>query len=75
MSNSLNPYQNRELFIKLIKAVGQEIADKAEEYLGNDELLTDLTICISFPYDTAPTIEVQKEHYSKNVYKIYTEEL
>ena len=68
----------RETLVRTIKEVGQEVTENAEELLGSDPYLTSLRIVIDWTPSTGndisktiPTIEVTKEHYSKNAIKIY----
>lgn len=60
----------RELLVKMVKAAGQEVIDRAEDLVGNGDLISDFDIWLRFPTDgrmlTAyPTIEVTRSHCSK----------
>lgn len=69
----------RSQLVEMIQAAGQEVVDRAEEIVGNDDYLTNLRIVIDWAtatdnYDISqaiPTIEVTKEHYSKNAVKLF----
>lgn len=54
--------------IRDIKLVGAELVQRAEEFAGDSELVTDFTIWLRFPADTSfPEIEVQKSVVSQKV--------
>ena len=57
----------REVLINLVKEVGQELIDNAEEYVGPIEgQLTDFNIWIKFCRDQLPKIDVSKTYESEN---------
>lgn len=65
----------RELLVKMVKASGQEVIDRAEELVGNGDLITDFDIWLRFPTDgrmltSCPTIEVSRSHVSKHAYDV-----
>lgn len=63
----------REKLIELVKAVGQEVIDRAEDLVGEGDLITDFDIWLRFPqgeFMELPTIEVARSHLSKNTYKV-----
>ena len=60
----------REQLIKLVKASGQEVIDRAEELVGDGELLTDFTIQLLFPQDSVPTIYTTREYISKKAMEV-----
>lgn len=67
----------REMLTEMVKASGKEIIDRAEELVGDGDLLTDFYITINFPIrgynvDAIPTLTVQKEHVSKECIKVLT---
>lgn len=61
----------RQHLIELVKASGQEVIDRAEDLVGNGDLITDFNIWLWFPQDgNCPTIEVTKEHVSKKAMSV-----
>ena len=66
----------RDLLVKMVKAAGQDIADRAEDLVGNSELMTNFSIRIDFPqgYDVVPKIEVYREFVSKKSLDVYVNE-
>lgn len=57
----------RELLVKMVKASGQELIDRAEDLVGNGDCISDFNIWVRFPTDgrmltACPTIEVTREH-------------
>jgi len=60
----------REQLVDVVKAAGQEVIDRAEELVGQGELMTDFDIWLRFPLDgrmftACPTIEVTKSYVNK----------
>lgn len=57
---------------EMIKAVGQELMDRAEDLAGKGDTISDVTIWIRFPQNgDIPTIEVQREHISKRCLELF----
>ena len=55
-----------EKLVCLVKATGQDIIDRAEDIVGDGELISDFTIRIRFPQNTGiPEIEVNKTFLSR----------
>ena len=58
------PYNER--LIKQVKALGQEVIDRAEDLVGDGDLITDFDIWLRIPKDISfPTIEVTRSHASR----------
>ena len=58
------PYNER--LIEQVKALGQEVIDRAEDLVGEGDLITDFDIWLRFPQDMSfPTIEVTRSHTSR----------
>lgn len=64
---------SREKLIKLVKASGQEVIDRAEDLVGDGGLITDIDIWLRFPSNEYPTLEVTRSHASKRAYDILLE--
>lgn len=65
----------RELLVEMVKASGQEVIDRAEDIVGDGEMLSDFDIWLRFPidgwmFDGVPTIQVNKEYVSKNGFDV-----
>ncbi len=58
-----NQYYNN--VAKMIEAAGLEIAERAEDFAGSVDMMTDLNIWVRFPHDSPPTIEVTHEYVAK----------
>lgn len=65
---------NREKLIKLVKASGQEVIDRAEDLVGDGDLIIDIDIWLRFPSDECPTIEVTRSHASKRAFDVLVEQ-
>jgi hypothetical protein len=58
------PY--KEILIEQVKALGQEVIDRAEDLVGDGDLIADFDIWLRFPQDLSfPTIEVKRSHASR----------
>ena len=60
----------RELLVEMVKSSGRELIDRAEDLVGNGDLISDFGIRVSFPtngrmFIGVPTIEVTRSHISK----------
>lgn len=58
----------RENLINQVKDLGQDLIDRAEELVGDGELLSEFDIWLSFAMngERVPAIRVTKEYLSKN---------
>lgn len=56
----------RKQLVELVKASGQEVIDRAEDLVGEEDALSEFDIWLRFPSDSIPTIEVSKSYCSKN---------
>lgn len=63
----------REELIKLVKASGQEVIDRAEDLVGDGDTITDFDIWLRFPSTGCPTVEVARSHVSKNAFNVLLE--
>ena len=63
----------REQLIELVKASGQEVIDRAEDLVGNGELMTEFTIQLLFPHNEVPTISTTREYVSKKAMDVLIE--
>lgn len=70
MSRVGNDY--RLYLIELVKAMGQEVINRAEQIVGDGDLITDLSLWLRFPQDGYPTMEINREHASHEVIKTMT---
>lgn len=55
----------REYLKALVKAAGKELIERADDLVGNGDLISSFDIWINFPQDSVPTIEVQRAHVVK----------
>jgi len=59
-----------KLLIELVKQSGQELIDRAEELVGESELIADFYIRLEFPQDSIPTIEAFKSVVNRKAIKV-----
>jgi hypothetical protein len=57
------PYNER--LIEQVKALGQDVIDRAEDLVGSGDLITDFDIWLRFSKDDFPAIEVTRSHASR----------
>lgn len=57
----------RKQLVEMVKAAGQDVIDRAEDLVGNGDLLCGFDIWLRFPQGgDLPTIEVTKSYIPKN---------
>ena len=59
---SSNSEKYRDLLIKQIKGLAQDLDNLAPDLVGNADLMTNFEIHLKFPPDGLPTIELVREH-------------
>lgn len=74
----MNSEEFRNMLVEMVKASGQEIVDRAEDLVGNGDLLTEFDIRIRFPVGSGtivgvPTIELTKSYMVKGAIDTITE--
>ena len=75
----MNSEEFRKLLVKMVKASGHEIIDRAEDIVGNGNFISDFNIRIKFPTDGrmlsgVPTIEITREYLSKECMDVLLKE-
>ena len=62
----------KEHLKEMVKAAGRELIERADDLVGNGDLISSFDIWIKFPQGEAfPTIEVTREHVVKEAIDIY----
>lgn len=64
----------KEELIELVKASGQEIIDRAEDLVGDGDLITGFDIWLRFPSGECSTVEVTRSHASKRAFNVLVEQ-
>ena len=62
----------RQKLIEMVKAAGQDVIDRAEDLVGNGDLICDFDIWLRFPQNGVPTIELTRSYLSKHSIDIIT---
>ena len=76
----MNSEEFRNKLVELVKASGQEVIERAEELVGDGDLITDFDIWLRFPIGETsivtaiPTIEVSKSYASRNSFNVLANE-
>lgn len=60
----------KPFLIQLVKSAGQEVINRAEDIVGEQMGICDLSICLRFSQDGIPTLEVTREHVCKESIKV-----
>ena len=62
----------RQKLIEMVKAAGQDVINRAEDLVGNGDLICDFDIWLRFPQNGLPTIELTRTYFSKDSINIIT---
>lgn len=70
----------KETLVGMVKACGEELIERAEDLVGEADLMTVFNLYISFPTDGriftgVPTIEVTREYQSEKAIKVLVDSL
>lgn len=65
----------KEILINMVKGAGQELIDRAEDFVGDTLWMTDMDIFINIPVnlDEVPSISVDKKYTPKLMIEALTE--
>lgn len=65
----------KEQMVEMVKATGQELIDRAEEFVGEGEAMTDFDIWLSFPCGNGvidyPEIQVNRKYINRKGLDVY----
>ena len=59
---------------ELVKAAGREIINRADDIVGNGDMISDLSLWVRFDQGEVPRIEISREHIIKESLNIIVEE-
>ena len=60
----------KEKLVEMVKAAGQEVIDRAEDLVGECDLLNNIDIWLRFSNTAAPEIEVTRNYMSRKGYDL-----
>ena len=65
----------KEILVSMVKGAGQELIDRAEDFVGDTLWMTDMDIFINIPVnlDEVPSISVDKKYTPKIMIEALTE--
>lgn len=65
----------KEILINMVKGAGQELIDRAEDFVGDTLWMTDMDISIIIPVNLyeVPSISVDKKYTPKSMFEALTE--
>ena len=65
----------KEILVNMVKGAGQELIDRAEDFVGDTLWMTDMDIFINIPVnlDEAPSISVDRKYTPKLMIEALTE--
>ena len=60
----------KDALVNVVKAMGAELIERAEDLVGNADCMNDIDIYIRIPidgnrFDGTPTIELSRSHFSR----------
>lgn len=61
----------KEQLVDLIKASGQEVINRADDIVGDDDMLMGISIWLRFPIDGVPELEVTRQHAVRESFKVF----
>lgn len=66
----MNNIEFKDTLVNVVKAMGEELIERAEDLVGNADGMNDIDIYIRIPidgyrFDGTPTIELSRSHLSK----------
>lgn len=60
----------KQFLVQMVKSAGQEVINRAEDIVGEQMGICDLSIWLRFPQDSMPTLEITREHICKESIKV-----
>lgn len=64
----------REQLIKRVKAMGQEVINRAYDLVGNSGAITNLEIILTFEQNEFPELTVKRSHASEECVRVMMKE-
>lgn len=64
----------KEYLKELVRAAGREIINRADDIVGNGDMISDLSLWVRFDQGEVPKIEISREHVIKEALNIKVEE-
>ena len=58
-----------------VKALGKTVVENAEDFVGNDDFISDINILLKFPIGEIPEITITRSHGSKEYIKMINEKI
>lgn len=65
----------REKLVASVKALGKTVVENAEDFVGNDDFITDISILLKFPIGEIPEITITRSHGSKEYIKMINKKI
>lgn len=65
----------REELVASVKALGKTVVENAEDFVGNDDFISDINILLKFPIGEMPKITITRSHGSKEYIKMINEKI
>lgn len=65
----------REKLVASVKALGKTVVENAEDFVGNDDFISDINILLKFPIGEIPEITITRSHGSKEYIKMINEKI
>lgn len=65
----------RENLVASVKALGKTVVENAEDFVGNDDFISDINILLKFPIGEIPEITITRSHGSKEYIKMINKKI
>lgn len=65
----------REELVASVKALGKTVVENAEDFVGNDDFISDINILLKFPIGEIPEITITRSHGSKEYIKMINKKI
>lgn len=65
----------REKLVASVKALGKTVVENAEDFVGNDDFISDINILLKFPIGEIPEITITRSHGSKEYIKMINKKI
>lgn len=70
-----NAMRYREQLIRMVKAMGEEVINRAYDLVGNSGGITNMEIILTFEQNEFPELTVKRSHASEECVRVMMEEV
>lgn len=70
---SAEPKDVRAEYVEKVKAMGQEIINRADDIIGEFDMVCGLSVSFNFSLNNIPTLKIEREYISKELWNVENE--